>query len=394
MNIGIVTTWFERGAAYVSRAYMENLESEGHKVSIYARGGEHMAKDDEKWNCSNVTWGKKLVGTNINKKHFFKWIETQKLDAILFNEQSNLRIVALTKLNYPNIKLCAYVDYYTEKLIPFYNIYDFLICNTKRHMEAMESHPQKFYLRWGTDTGLFKPSHEEHEKLVFFHSVGMSPRKGTDVLLDAFIHGKLYENSKLVIHTQIPVEKVSSYTTKELERYNIEIVEKTVTAPGLYYLGDVYVYPTRLDGLGLTMYEALSCGLPVITTNYPPMNEIIDEAVGRLVKVKRHYSRQDAYYWPMSICDEESLISIMDEYIKNPQLVRMQQRKAREKAVEYFDWKKQSTELSKIFEEAKVRDISIEFCKSVLADNDKGYVYNWLRENECVTNIKTKIRGC
>ena len=39
MNIGIVTTWLERGASYVSRQYYEVL-SKFHNVYIYARGGE------------------------------------------------------------------------------------------------------------------------------------------------------------------------------------------------------------------------------------------------------------------------------------------------------------------------------------------------------------------
>lgn len=43
MNVGIVTTWFERGAAYVSRQYLEALRSDSNNsVYIYARGGDHM----------------------------------------------------------------------------------------------------------------------------------------------------------------------------------------------------------------------------------------------------------------------------------------------------------------------------------------------------------------
>ena len=39
MNIGIVTSWFERGAAYVSRAFMQSLQELGHDVRIFVRGG-------------------------------------------------------------------------------------------------------------------------------------------------------------------------------------------------------------------------------------------------------------------------------------------------------------------------------------------------------------------
>lgn len=42
MNVGIVTTWFERGAAYVSRQYLEALRSDSNNsVYIYMREVEN-----------------------------------------------------------------------------------------------------------------------------------------------------------------------------------------------------------------------------------------------------------------------------------------------------------------------------------------------------------------
>ena len=51
--IGIVTTWFERGAAYVSRAYRDALDS-AFEVQIYARGGERCAPGDPRWDGPEV----------------------------------------------------------------------------------------------------------------------------------------------------------------------------------------------------------------------------------------------------------------------------------------------------------------------------------------------------
>lgn len=393
MKIGIVTTWFERGAAYVSRAYMDNLRAEGHEVFIYARGGEQRKIKDPKWNGDYVTWGYSLEGSNINDSHFFKWIESNHLEAILFNEQTIYRTVALTKKRYPNVKLAAYIDYYTETSLPYFNIYDFVICNTKRHLQAMDGHPQAYYLKWGTDVDLFSPQkREEHSKVVFFHSAGMSTRKGTDVLVDAFIDGKLYEKSELIIHSQIPVNKVCRYTKDELSQFGIKVIEETVTAPGLYYLGDVYVYPTRLDGLGLTMYEALACGLPVITTDYPPMNEVIDESVGRLVKVERNYAREDAYYWPMSVCDKQSLIDCMNEYIKNSSLLKCQQEMARKKAVDEFDWKKQAFFLSEVFENATIRDVDSRYLDSFFYTDIVRRIKDSFLQREFIVRVKKIVK--
>lgn len=48
----------------------------------------------------------------------------------------------------------------------------------------------------------------------------------------------------------------------------------------LYRRADVFVYPSKREGIGLVLLEALSAGLPVITTDAPPMNEWVTDANG------------------------------------------------------------------------------------------------------------------
>ena len=59
------------------------------------------------------------------------------------------------------------------------------------------------------------------------------------------------------------------------------------------------------------MYEALACGLPVIAPNNAPMNEIINDSIGKLVNIKEYKCRQDAYYWPLCIIDKDDLAKKM-----------------------------------------------------------------------------------
>ena len=393
MKIGIVTTWMERGAAYVSKNYMELLLAAGHQVVIFARGGEVVPSGTGKWNEDFVTRSTKYTDTTIEKRKFFKWISDNHIEAILFNEQQDVRILIDLKEKFPAVKLAAYVDYYTERTIPWFDLYDFLICNTKRHMQAMKDHPQKFYLKWGTDLNVFKPSNDLHDKVTFFHSVGMSNRKGTDVLVDAYINGGLYKNSKLIIHTQIPIDRVCRYNKDELESYGIEIIEKTVTAPGLYYMGDVYVYPTRLDGLGLTMYEALASGMPMITSDFPPMNEVGDDSCVRLVKIQDYYCRSDAYYFPMVICDTDDLINAMQWYIANPDKLAEQKIAARKYAEANYNIYERSQELSDMFEKTEVRNADPKLASSI----KKYYKANrnmlsLIRKNRMITGLVKKLR--
>lgn len=355
MRIGIVTTWFERGASYVSRIYRDLLVKEGHEVFVYARGGE-FAKLDNNWDKSYVTWGKELPFTYINKSHIFSWIKRYKIETIFFNEQHEFSIVVKIREKYPNLKLGSYIDYYTEETIPFFDIYDFVICNTLRHKTAFHKHKQSYYIKWGTDVDLFHPIETKKEdKVTFFHSMGMSYRKGTDSLIRCFIKSKIYKKSRLIIHTQLPKSEVCKLSEKELREYNIEIISKTVTAPGLYHLGDVYVYPTTLEGLGLTIYEALSCGLPVIVTDYPPMNEVIHDDVGILVNTKEIHSRKDGYYWPLAYSDSDSLIDAMKQFLyMDSNELKRKKHMARTYALNELNIKKRSKEISNIFVNSKI----------------------------------------
>jgi glycosyltransferase involved in cell wall biosynthesis len=73
----------------------------------------------------------------------------------------------------------------------------------------------------------------------------------------------------------VPAEKLGGIAETIHKDSRIEFIEKTIPAPGLYFRGDVFVYPTRLEGIGLCVPEALACGLPVITTENSPMNKFV-----------------------------------------------------------------------------------------------------------------------
>ena len=357
MNIGIVTVWFERGAAYVSRQFEEIL-AEKYRVFIYARGGEMYAKGDPNWDHANVTWGKRInspfVGTVIHKKDFMRWIARNNIEAVLFNEQHWFQPILWCKEM--GIKTIAYIDYYNERTIPLFDAYDALICNTKRHSQAFEKHPNAFYIPWGTDTELFVPRNTELVNkyvVTFFHSAGMNGvRKGTDLFIRAL--SLVRTDHRTIIHTQTDLKAQFpdlSDTIEELENSGkLTVITQTCTAPGLYHLGDVYVYPSRLEGIGLTIAESISCGLACVVTDNPPMNEFVDGSIGDTIPVKRFYSRQDGYYWPQCDCDVTELAELLEKYASDKQLVLTQKKAARQYALEHLSYKKNFRKLFDLFD--------------------------------------------
>lgn len=391
MNIGIVTTWFERGAAYVSRQFMNVLQKTDN-VFIYARGGEKYATDDPKWNLPNVHWGtrnKKMWNyygdKYVEKKDFLNWIKHNNIELVLFNEQVWFEPMIWCKEK--GIKTVAYIDYYTERTIPFFNIYDCVICNTQRHAFAFRNHPHMKYIKWGTDVELYKPHDVNNNKLTFFHSAGMSPlRKGTDLLIEAFYSLRNRKEAKLLIHSQVnlvqKLPKLTDKIEKLLEEESLEIVEKTISAPGLYHRGDVYVYPTRLDGIGLTLMEAIASGLACITTDNGPMNEFIEDDFGKLCDVDYYYSRQDGYYWPMSVVSIPSLAKQLDFFIKNSNNLYKMKQDARTYALSNLDFNKNFKNLHEIIAQVELQDVPRNLIEDIQQyDYQKKYLkrYDMLR---------------
>lgn len=351
MNIGIVTTWFPAGAGYVSKAYRQTLAYQ-HNVYIYGRQGKSM-KGDQVWDDDKVYWAKKHYN-GIDLKDFKKWIERNKIELILFNEQRYWRPVILAK----KIGVCigAYIDYYKEDTVKAFSIYDFLICNTKRHFSVFNWHQKCYYIPWGTDINVFKKQDSKRNgKLRFLISLGWEgnypgDRKGLMLALNAFTQVK--GDCELLVYSQVELSDCVSQWGNLIESDSrIKFIFGTYD-PFPYHEGDVYVYPSRLDGIGLSLPEALSCGVPAITTDNPPMNEfVINNINGQLVEVEKLISRSDGYYWPQSICSIDSIRKALQKYVAEPDLVKVHGIAARDFAEKKMNWKVNSANITAIFEE-------------------------------------------
>ena len=142
-------------------------------------------------------------------------------------------------------------------------------------------------------------------------------------------------------------------------------------------MGDVYVYPSRLEGVGLTIAEAIACGLPAIVPNNAPMNEFIKEGSGKTVVVDKYFSRADGYYWPQCEVSIKHLNDQMQFYLDNSSKLRTYKENARKVAVENLDWSANKSELVAIFKGLKRANIN-EY-SAILRYEDKKSSSNWIR---------------
>jgi glycosyltransferase involved in cell wall biosynthesis len=359
LRIGIVTTWFERGAAYVSRQYRDLLTG-FHEVLVYARGGEADGRGDPRWEADGVTWARSVPthgNTAFRLAHFQRWLKRERIELVLFNEQQWWPPVLLCQDL--GIRCAAYVDYYTEETVPLFANYDLLICNTRRHHSVFSGHSACHHVPWGTRCDLFRPAREgpaERGRLTFFHSAGANPRrKGTDLALEAL--ARLDAPARLVVHAQTPLARrlpdSCDLVRSLVAEGRLELHEREVHAPGLYHLGDVYLYPTRLEGIGLTVPEALASGLPVLVPDEAPMSEFVAGEAGRLVAVAERRPRADGYYWPQCRVDLADLVEQMRWYCERVGEIGSLRRAARAHAERALDWNRNAVELPGLLERAR-----------------------------------------
>jgi predicted O-linked N-acetylglucosamine transferase (SPINDLY family) len=78
-----------------------------------------------------------------------------------------------------------------------------------------------------------------------------------------------------------------------------------------YAAADCFVLPTRADGWGLPIMEAMACGTPVITTRYSAMTEYANDANAYLLNVERMVPVYDPLFFPQAgVAGEWAQISV------------------------------------------------------------------------------------
>ncbi|RKT46250.1 glycosyltransferase family 4 protein [Thiocapsa rosea] len=118
----------------------------------------------------------------------------------------------------------------------------------------------------------------------------ITPRKGHDILLQAL--ASLTERSWRLDcvgsltrcpATSAAVQRFSDQSgLSERVRFTGEVDESQLAA--LYHRADLFVLPTRFEGYGMVLTEALARGLPIVSTRTGPIPSLVPRDAGLLVE--------------------------------------------------------------------------------------------------------------
>jgi glycosyltransferase involved in cell wall biosynthesis len=106
------------------------------------------------------------------------------------------------------------------------------------------------------------------------------------------------------------------------------------------------VQPTKAEGWGLPILEALACGIPAIATNYSGHTDFLNDANGYLVDVARMIEVDDPFFYnrggpfgEWAQPDLDHLQVLMRRSFENPEERRRKGAQGRRDVIERWTWK-------------------------------------------------------
>ena len=368
MKVGVLSILFARGQSYLALKVCQALKWNGDEVFLYARTGgvggkaclETDMKEWEGWIDHLSTYPQYSIPPEI----FKIWVKESQLDAVvLIEEQWQLGLAQAIHECGVKVIHIPMNEYINPDDLSFYKYNDVIVAPVKVTKEKLNKlgFDNVKLVPWGIDRDDFKPNpsykrEEEDSATRFLHVSGwggMCNRRSTEEVLQAFqaIDREKYNNPRLLItrQTHEPYRTTDWVNGVKIEYGTMpreEIIKR-------YQISDVFVAPTKFSGLELTIPEAMSCGLPVITIDSSPMSEFIfNSGLGLAIKVKEMKTYKGVYA-ESAEPDVEDLTEALKHFATMDKDTLVSYKKAvLEYADENLDWRKNSKKLTEVIENA------------------------------------------
>jgi glycosyltransferase involved in cell wall biosynthesis len=172
---------------------------------------------------------------------------------------------------------------------------------------------------FGADLSRFTPRAEPHSHpFRAIYAGQVSIRKGVPYLLEAWKRLAMPQAELWIVGHMTPDFQAISHLWDGLP--NVKYWGHSQNLPELFQQSDVFVFPTIEEGSALITYEALACGLPMVTT--PNAGSVARDGVeGFIVPIR----------------DVEALCQRIEQLACDSELRRALSRAARQRA-EQFSW--------------------------------------------------------
>jgi glycosyltransferase involved in cell wall biosynthesis len=201
-------------------------------------------------------------------------LQMKTLDGIICIERLHWNPLLITAAQKLGLKIvCVPMWEWFRGTDTEWNIVDRFLCPNQKSLEVLHSYgfSNAHKVNWALNISSLPIRKINGAAQTFFHNAGLvdhDDRKGTNIVVEAFTKIK-NPDLRLIIRMQKkkPLPKLD-------ERIDVRVCNLQNPSE-LYLEGDAAIQPSMMEGLGFMVLEAVCCGLPVITTNAPPMSEYV-----------------------------------------------------------------------------------------------------------------------
>jgi glycosyltransferase involved in cell wall biosynthesis len=171
-----------------------------------------------------------------------------------------------------------------------WDLCDLFICPSQLSLSVVREQGRKnsIYLPWALDLSRFPSRSISGPARFFVHNAGLvdpDDRKGTGDTILAF-KGVKRADIRLLVRMQKEAPLPETDDRIVVQTGNLD------NPADLYATGDVAIQPSKLEGIGFMIIEPAASGMPVVTLDYPPMNEFVRQ---KELLVRKRWLKRKSY---------------------------------------------------------------------------------------------------
>lgn len=210
-----------------------------------------------------------------------RWLTSRKrYDANIFLERIFPRWLTSAKVNI----LIPNQERFPKRHLPLLKKINHILCKSLHALEIFSKHHSSGQFVGFTSLDLYQPKTPRLEKGIL-HLAGKSSLKGTETILDQWEKHPEWPTLTLLQHKDNAPKSVPE---------NVNLITDYLSDKDIVKLLNehpIHLCPSLSEGWGHYIVEAMSCGALVITTDGPPMNELIRPERGILVNAPKTEAR-------------------------------------------------------------------------------------------------------
>ena len=294
-NIGIICPWGDQGLGIQARSYYNTLKKIGYTPFIFAFRPYHgnvsnnyLQTDVKEWDYDNIYYSPN-IREDIDHYEMLNFIHDNQINKMIFIENTFepiFKIVSLLKMLHVYTYLIVNIECVKISEINYHCMFDKILCNNFNSYFIMNNliKDKCFNMGFHLEHDFFIKNNKQIKKnkeLNFTCSGGLNSisRKNIDIIFESF-YEIFNENKNKYNHVTLTIFIQCIEIPEKLNLEHPQIIKNIKNCSyhdnlNNLYKNDIYIHLGGQEGLGLGFYEALYMGIPILTLDWIPNNEII-----------------------------------------------------------------------------------------------------------------------